>query len=231
MNTRPTRPQAAARLAALILITSSAAGCEDFFTFLGEDAKSSAEEAKAQAPAVEKPTKAAEKPAAMSADDRVSGMVAVRAYTGCLEGCYDPKISETDRATCQLTCDEATKANVEGAAGELRGAITASMPGILERANSCFGECLKAQSVDDRETCKLNCGLNLDTYLRDLEFTPTPPATPGPACDETCAARRERCEDGCERDSALSVDDRATCKLTCGEQVTACVETCNKRAS
>jgi hypothetical protein len=212
------------------------AGCEDMFSVADDEAAAGGEAAKAPAKAsVGAPMKAPAKAPAKAAKESRAGdiVTVVRGYKTCLGECQegDGK-SETDLETCRLTCEQL--ASTESLPTATKKVVDATLPMIKKALVSCADECRsdKKLSVDDRETCKLNCSASVTALVNTLVYAETgEPAERGAlGCDEACGARKELCEQGCSKDKAIRATDRETCKLLCGANVRFCAETCNQKA-
>ncbi len=231
-----------------LLTTSS--GCEDTFGLLEEtpaDAKSESK-AKAAPASANANAKELDPGAAKVAEDKAKSearaqadanvVTLVRAYKTCLAECHEESgKSETDRETCRLTCEQGAEASAQTlAASEPKELVATTLPQVKQHLDTCVAECNadKKLSVNDRETCKLTCSGSVDVMVDALvyaepERAPAGEATPETGCDQACDARVEVCKKGCDEDRSTRADDRATCKLLCGESKRFCVEACNAK--
>lgn len=109
--------------------------------------------------------------------------------TACLDLCDDQKVSETDRATCRVSCES-------GYRGDSSPAFD---PGVGQ-ATRCLGTCYPPKSGTVEPACVAACHVGAEGHL-SAEVLET----------------LEACVAGCQADARLDEDDRATCRLMCAQ--------------
>ena len=92
--------------------------------------------------------------------------------------------------------------------------------------SACLADCKRPQlSATNRASCRLDCENEAGSDPEQIRAQmarqqPAVPVSPGaPPADARAARPPISCKAGCDADRSLSVDDRASCKLDCEQEV------------
>jgi hypothetical protein len=145
----------------------------------------------------------------------------------CMQSCRSGpvKLSETDQATCQLTCENAaTVVDFAVDAAPTMWMGIAPTPTLFAQPKQPTTATPPATGAPPASA----------TPAATVGVKAKQPATPAPAstcdaargvCSDACGKVQKRCEQGC-KGKGLSATDRETCKLECGEADGLCRADC-----